>query len=187
MEQRKGVKYLLQAFARLAANRGDVELILAGKGPDRAKLERLATELGVQEQVQFLGFVDNATKLQLMAEANLFCSPAVFGESFSLVLMEAMATGLVSIGGNNPGYTALMQGRGALSLVNPLDSADFARRLELLLDNEPLRELWRKWALDYVKRFDYRDIIKQHEVLYERALQQRAKRRVSPELELVRV
>lgn len=180
LEHRKGVKYLVQAFARLAQTRNDIELIVAGSGPDSAKLQKLAAELGVQERVTFLGFVDNATKLRLMGEADLFCSPAIFGESFGLVLLEAMATGLVTVAGNNPGYAAAMQDRGMLSLVNPYDTDDFARRLALLLDEEPLRVLWREWAHGYVKQFDYRNVIAQHEALYEAALHKRHARSRRP-------
>ncbi len=84
-----------------------------------------------------------------------------------------MATGLVTVAGDNEGYSAVMQGRGALSLVTPQDTADFARRLELLLDNEDLRKLWRNWAHAYVQQFDYEDIIDQYENLYKAALAQR--------------
>jgi len=166
LEYRKGVKHLLQSFQLLSQARDDVDLVIAGDGPDRAKLESLADELNLRH-VQFLGFVSNEVKLRLLAEADLFCSPAIFGESFGLVLLEAMATGLVTVAGDNPGYTAVMQGKGALSLVNPRDSSDFARRLELMIDEEPLRALWRQWALKYVKQFDYRGIIAQYETVYE--------------------
>jgi phosphatidylinositol alpha-mannosyltransferase len=169
LEHRKGVRYLIEAYALLTQGRDDIELIIAGAGPDHAKLETLTTALGLKH-VSFLGFVDNPTKRRLLAEADLFCAPAIFGESFGLVLLEAMATGLVTVAGDNPGYSAVMQGKGAVSLVNPLDARDFARRLELLLEEEALRGAWRKWALNYVKRFDYRDIIAQYEALYETAL-----------------
>jgi phosphatidylinositol alpha-mannosyltransferase len=178
LEHRKGTKYLVRAFARLSQSRSDVKLLLAGSGPDRAKLEALVAELGVQDSVEFLGFVDNATKLRLFQQADLFCVPAIFGESFGLVLLEAMASGLVTVAGNNPGYSAVMQDRGALSLVDPLDTSDFARRLELLLDNEGLRKLWREWALEYVKQFDYRGLLAQYEVLYEQAVRKHASQKV---------
>jgi phosphatidyl-myo-inositol alpha-mannosyltransferase len=169
LEHRKGVKHLIEAAALLAQKRGDIDVIVAGAGPDRAKLETLAAGLGLRN-VRFLGFIDNPTKRRLLAEADLFCAPAIFGESFGLVLLEAMATGLVTVAGDNPGYGAVMRGRGALSLVNPHDTQDFARRLELLLDEESLRRLWRSWALEYVKQFDYRGIMAQYEALYMQAL-----------------
>jgi phosphatidylinositol alpha-mannosyltransferase len=172
LEHRKGVKYLLRAFAVLSRGRDDIELIIAGDGPDREKLELQATDLNLKN-VTFMGYIDHATKLRLLAEADLFCSPAIFGESFGLVLLEAMATGLVTVAGDNPGYADVMQDRGILSLVNPHDTADFARRLELLLENEDLRKSWRTWALEYVKQYDYRKIMIQYEAQYEQALENR--------------
>lgn len=172
LEHRKGVKYLLRAFALLTRGRDDIDLIIAGDGPDREKLEFLAADLELKN-VQFLGYIDHETKLRLLAEADLFCSPAIFGESFGLVLLEAMATGLVTVAGDNPGYAGVMQDRGVISLVNPHDAADFARRLQLLLENEAVRESWRAWALEYVKRYDYRKIMLQYESQYEQALEKR--------------
>ena len=169
LERRKGVKYLIEAFGLLAQQREDVELIIAGKGPYREKLEQVVFEEGIPN-VQFLGYVDDATKKQLFAEADLFCAPAVFGESFGIVLLEAMSTGLITIAGNNPGYAGVMQGVGSMSLVNPKDAVEFARRMEMFLDEPDLRKLWREWALEYVKQFDYPIIADQYEKLYQEAL-----------------
>lgn len=172
LEHRKGVKYLIRAFELLTRGRHDIDLLIAGSGPDDEKLALQVASLNLKN-VHFLGYVDHETKLRLLAEADLFCSPAIFGESFGLVLLEAMATGLVTVAGDNPGYAGVMQGRGALSLVNPHDTADFARRLQLLLENEDLRKSWRAWGLEYVKKYDYRSIIEQYEAQYEQALKKR--------------
>lgn len=169
LEHRKGVKYLVRAFEKLTHGRDDIDLLIAGSGPDQEKLELQVASADLKN-VHFLGYIDHETKLQLLAEADLFCSPAIFGESFGLVLLEAMATGLVTVAGDNPGYAGVMQDRGALSLVNPHDTADFARRLQLLLENEDLRKSWRAWGLEYVKKYDYRNIIEQYETQYEQAL-----------------
>lgn len=169
LERRKGVKYLLKAFAVLNENYPQAKLIIAGDGSDREKLEAYAKELKLKD-VSFVGYVDEAKKLKLLSEATVFCSPALYGESFGIVLLEAMAAGVVTVAGNNPGYSSVMQGRGALSLVNPKDTHEFARRLHLLLGDQPLRELWQDWAHEHVQQFDYSSIIDQYEVLYEKAL-----------------
>jgi phosphatidylinositol alpha-mannosyltransferase len=116
----------------------------------------------------------------LLHEADLFCAPSVFGESFGVVLLEAMASNLVTVAGDNPGYTSVMQGLGKLSLVNPKDIPQFAHRLELLLFDEDLRGLWQKWAKDYVRQFDYTKVVDRYEAMYEAALQS-AKQRVAHE------
>jgi phosphatidylinositol alpha-mannosyltransferase len=169
LEHRKGVKYLLQAFAQLQAREPAVRLLIAGDGPDREKLEQQTRELELNH-VEFLGFIDEATKKQLLHTADLFCSPAVFGESFGIVLLEAMASGLVTVAGDNPGYESVMQGLGKLSLINPKDTSLFAHRLQLLLMDDDLRALWKKWAKEYVRQFDYAKVIDRYEAVYETTL-----------------
>lgn len=169
LERRKGVKYLLQAYQLLAQDNPDIKLVIAGDGPDREKLELLTEDLHLPN-VSFLGYVTEELKLQLLAEADLFCSPAIFGESFGIVLLEAMATGVVCVAGNNSGYSDVMQELGGLSIVNPTDAQEFARRLDLLLNREDLRALWQDWASKYVKQFSYSNIVDRYEELYIEAI-----------------
>jgi phosphatidyl-myo-inositol alpha-mannosyltransferase len=179
LENRKGVRYLLEAFARLQKQQPNVCLQIAGAGPDREKLEQELDTLGCHD-VTFLGYVDDETKIRLLHDADLFCAPSIFGESFGVVLLEAMASSLVTVAGDNPGYSSVMQGLGKLSLVNPKDTSQFAHRLELLLFDEDLRGLWQKWARDYVKQFDYANVVDRYEVIYKTALEG-AKRGVAHE------
>jgi len=174
LEGRKGVKYLIRAFKLLSKERPDVSLVIAGDGPDRAKLEMLADDLEL-DNVKFLGFVSHEDKIKLFQTSDLFCAPALFGESFGVVLLEAMACGLVTVAGDNPGYEAVMGGLGALSLVDPKHSAEFARRLDLLLHQKELRELWRKWAASEIDQYSWDNVIDQFEDIYQEALT--AKRR----------
>lgn len=171
LERRKGARYLLKAFQLFSQDNPDVELVIAGDGPDRERLEMMADDLKLRN-VSFLGFVSEELKMELLGKADLFCSPALFGESFGIVLLEAMATGTVSIAGNNSGYVDLMQGVGGISLVNPEDTDEFARRLELLMHEKPLRDIWQKWAADYVKQFNYPHVVEQYEELYLDAIKQ---------------
>lgn len=169
LERRKGVQYLLKAYAQIAQDNPDMRLVIAGDGPERERLELLAEDLKLPN-VSFLGFVSDELKLQLLSEADLFCSPAVFGESFGIVLLESMATGTVCVAGNNSGYAGLMRDLGAVSIVNPHDSEEFARRLDLLLNQADLRALWQKWAKEYVKHFDYPGVVDRYEEFYVEAL-----------------
>ncbi len=171
LEQRKGVKHLLHAFRQLSQMSPDTSLIIAGDGPDRAKLEALAAELGLQN-VEFIGFVTEKEKIHYLRTADLYCSPALYGESFGIVLLEAMACGLVTVAGDNPGYASVMKGLGAISLVNPQHHAEFARRLNLLLHENDLRKLWRDWAADEIGQYSYAHIVDQYEEIYKNALKE---------------
>lgn len=169
LEKRKGVKYLLQAYELLQQSNTNVELVIAGDGPERTRLELQAKQLKLRN-VSFLGYVTEETKLKLLADADLFCSPAVYGESFGIVLLEALASGTVCVAGNNAGYSDFMQGLGAISIVNPADGQEFARRLHLLLTNMPLRTLWQQWASEYVSQYDYSQVVRQYAAFYQDAI-----------------
>jgi phosphatidylinositol alpha-mannosyltransferase len=169
LEGRKGVKYLLHAFQLLQERRADIHLVIAGDGPDREKLQELAADLELTN-VTFLGYVPHERKLQLYQEADLYCSPALYGESFGVVLLEAMASGLVTVAGDNPGYSSVMNGLGSISLVDPKHTAEFARRLDLLLHETDLRKLWREWAANELPQYSYEHIVTQYEEVYETTL-----------------
>lgn len=173
LEQRKGVKYLLMAFQLLQQKNPDVSLILAGAGPDREKLEMLTMDLDLKN-VTFAGRISDKEKQKYLRTADLFCSPALHGESFGIVLLEAMASGLVTVAGDNPGYSSVMQGLGGLSLVNPKHTAEFARRLDLLLHETDLRKLWRDWAAHEIPQYSYPNVVSQYEEIYNQALERHA-------------
>ncbi|MDB5181567.1 MAG: hypothetical protein JWP13_330 [Candidatus Saccharibacteria bacterium] len=111
LERRKGVEYLLHAYSQLVTRDSEVDLIIAGDGPDREKLEYLAADLELGN-VTFTGYISEEEKLDLLSQADLFCAPALYGESFGIVLLEAMATGVVTVAGNNPGYASVLQDLG---------------------------------------------------------------------------
>lgn len=170
LEGRKGLRYLLMAYQLVAQHLPAVRLVIAGNGPERRRLELMARELGLPN-VEFLGYVSEAEKVRLLATSDLFCSPALYGESFGIVLLEAMASSLVTVAGDNSGYASVLQGLGALSLVNPRDTPEFARRLTLLLTEAKLRALWQSWARQHVKQYSYEAVVDQYEALYKRAMQ----------------
>lgn len=173
LENRKGVKHMLYAFRLLQEKHPNdkISLVIAGNGPDREKLEMLTRDLELKH-VTFLGYISEKDKVKYLRKADLFCAPALYGESFGLVLLEAMATGAVTVAGNNPGYAGVMQGLGAISLVNPKDDAEFARRLDLLLHEPDLRKLWREWAAEQLPQYTYGAIVSQYEEIYRQAIEQ---------------
>jgi len=169
LEKRKGIKYLIRAFGELVKNNSNLSLIIAGEGPDRQKLATQVKNNKIQN-IKFVGYVTEAQKLMLLTEADLFCSPALYGESFGIVLLEAMASGVVTVAGNNSGYISVLKEMGEISIINPKDTNEFARRLHLLLFDQHLRDLWQKWAKDYVKQYSYTKIIDKYEALFNKSI-----------------
>ncbi len=169
LEKRKGVKYLLQAFKDLTDRHPTARLLVAGDGSERQRLEEWVQNHDVPH-VDFLGAVSEKKKLQLLKSSTVFCSPAIYGESFGVVLLEAMAAGTPTVAGDNPGYACVMKERGLLSLVNPKDTNDFSRRLELFIYDKDVRRSWLEWADKYIKQFDSKPVIDQYEALYKKVV-----------------
>ena len=165
LEARKGVKYLLKAYAQVAQNHSNVNLVIAGDGPDRQKLEKFALDHAIP-RVRFQGFISLNDKIKLLQRASLFSAPALYGESFGIVLLEAMACGVPIVAGDNPGYASVLKDSGRLSLINPEDIPAFSRQIELLLEDEPIREFWQQWALKSVKDYEYSKVVDEYEAVY---------------------
>lgn len=169
LEKRKGVKFLVDAFGQLQKTHPDIKLIIAGDGNLMDSLQERIEKYEIKN-VSFLGFISEVKKAQLMASAAVFCSPALFGESFGIVLLEAMAAGAVVVAGNNPGYASVMTGRGRLSLVSPESTDDFAQRLEIMLYDEDVRKLFLEWSRKHTKDYEFGKIVDQYEAVYNKAI-----------------
>ncbi|MBI4033876.1 glycosyltransferase family 4 protein [Candidatus Saccharibacteria bacterium] len=169
LDRRKGVDKLIKAFAVLSTKLPNAYLIIAGEGPRRNQLEQQVESLNLKN-VRFSGYVEDEEKRRLMGNADVFCSPAMFGESFGIVLIEAMAMGAPVVAGRNSGYINVLTGHGKLGLVDAQATEDFAARLELLLTDDKLNRLLRSWGLNEVKRYDYPKVIEKYEAVYNEAL-----------------
>jgi len=167
---RKGCAQLIKAFALVAKNNPDVRLVIAGDGPDRQKLERLAKKLGQEDKIKFLGFISEADKPKILGRAQITCFPALYGESFGLVLVEAMAAGGgVIIAGDNPGYRCVM-GERPLQLVRAKDATKLADTINLFLaDKEKAREAL-NWQMAEAGKYDVNVVGKQLLGLYDQAI-----------------
>ena len=89
LEPRKGVMVLLKAYRRLCVAGLPVRLLIAGGGAEEATLRRFVTENRLPG-VDFLGVFDDADAPALYASCDIFCAPSIYGESFGVVLAEAL-------------------------------------------------------------------------------------------------
>jgi phosphatidyl-myo-inositol alpha-mannosyltransferase len=153
---RKGCQQLLRAIALMSNNRGlpKFRVVICGKGPLEAKLRQFVSRHRLEGLVTFAGFVSEADKPHYYASADISVFPSSGGESFGIVLLEAMATGHSTVlAGDNPGYRSVMAPRPEL-LFPPEDAAALAQKLTYYLEHEPARLAAGKWAANYAKTFD---------------------------------
>ncbi|MGH9297445.1 MAG: glycosyltransferase family 4 protein [Acidimicrobiales bacterium] len=124
-EQRKGLAVLLDAFAGLAE---DVRLDVIGDGPESASLRRRSAGA---PRVCWRGAVDDEELARVLARADVFAAPSVGGESFGVVLLEAMAAGTAVVASDIAGYR-LAAGDAAV-FVPPADATALAGAISALL------------------------------------------------------
>lgn len=168
LEKRKAIGQLLKAFQIINSQDKTYHLKIAGDGPQASALKIQAKELKLTN-VEFLGHIEEKKKIRLLQSSDVFCSPALYGESFGIVLLEAMASGCTVVAGANPGYENVLKGTGQVSLVNPKDSKEFARKLKMMAADYQLRSMWLKWADHEVKQYSYENIVSKYVKLYKLA------------------
>ena len=161
-ERRKGLAVLLDAFAGLDR---EADLWVIGDGPHQDALKGRGVP-----RVEWLGRVSEEEKHARLRGATLACFPALDGESFGVVLVEAMAAGTAVVASDIDGYrTVSRQGREAL-LVPPGDAHALQTTLRELLDDAPRREGLEAAGRTRADEFSMARLAEQFLPLYERAI-----------------
>ncbi|TQM04171.1 phosphatidylinositol alpha-mannosyltransferase [Pseudonocardia kunmingensis] len=131
-EPRKGMPVLLDAVRRLAPDRPRLRVLVVGRG-DAAGLRRAAGP--VADRLDVLGPVDDATKAAALRSMDVFCAPNTGGESFGIVLAEALAAGAPVLASDLDAFRDVL-GEPAAGVLFPTgDGAALAERLAALLDD----------------------------------------------------
>lgn len=136
----KGYDRILQALPEMSRFIGPVRFIIAGKGDDRFRLETMARDLGVADQVTFAGFVPEDELVDHYRLADVFAMPST-GEGFGIVFLEAMGCGTPVLGGNQDGSVDALHGGRLGLLVDPTSVDSIARGLISLLRKQG-PEMW---------------------------------------------
>jgi phosphatidyl-myo-inositol alpha-mannosyltransferase len=138
-EPRKGLLDLLKAHRILRRMGGKSRLLVVGSGPQEREARRYVATRGLNG-VEFLGRVSDDEKAQLYKTADVYASPATGGESFGIVLLEAMAAGTPIVASDIHGYKGVVRrGREGL-LVPPRQPRELALAIDRLLGDRALRE-----------------------------------------------
>jgi phosphatidylinositol alpha-mannosyltransferase len=155
IEERKGLIYLLEAYKILEKRFDNLRLIIVGSGPLKQECEDFVRKNGLKE-VYFEGYRKDSELPRYFSTCDIFCSPAIFGESFGIVLLEALASGKPITGFSNLGYKEFMRGKmGERFLAQPKDSAGLAQRLGELVGNEALRKKMGEWGLKEAQKYSW--------------------------------
>jgi phosphatidyl-myo-inositol alpha-mannosyltransferase len=156
LEPRKGVLLLIQAFALVRQLHPSAQLAICGDGEQADPAMALAQSLDLGEAVCLTGYVDQVERNRWLSDADVLCAPSPYGESYGLVLAEAMAAGLPVVAAANLGYRSVLSGEGATGLTEPGDVTSLSEKLVLLLENRPLRERLVSWGREQSQLSDVR-------------------------------
>lgn len=163
-EPRKGMAVLLGALPALVEKFDDLELLIVGRG-DEAELRGDAGKLA--SHLRFLGQVDDAEKASALRGADVYCAPNTGGESFGIVLAEAMAAGAAVVASDLDAFRRVLRDGQAGRLVPVDDPAALAAALIEVLDDDALRASYVAAGAEAVRRFDWSVVADQIVRVYE--------------------
>lgn len=162
-EERKGLPTFAGAIAPVLEACPGARFLIAGRGevPKRLGLDRFG------DAVTLLGAVSEQDKARLLAGATAYVAPQTGGESFGIVLVEAMAAGAVTVASNIPAFAAVLDGGRAGRLFAVGDSADLARvLLEVIADPAAARDLAQQ-GRERAAIYDWHSVCDQIEAVYD--------------------
>ncbi len=172
-EPRKGLPALLEAFQGLRRRMPSATLVLAGTTPEELR-DHAARGRGAPDRVldgvTALGRVPHDVKVREMASAEVLCAPSNGGESFGMILVEAMSAGLPVIASDIPGYRAVLAEGSAGVLVPPDDPAALESALFTVLSDPGLRRDLILSGIERAERYSWDRIVGQIVEAYEDAL-----------------
>ncbi|GAU66099.1 putative phosphatidylinositol alpha-mannosyltransferase PimA [Streptomyces sp. NBRC 110611] len=152
-EPRKGLPVLMKALPRILAEVPDARLLVAGRGDEREAVAGLPADL--RSRVEFLGMVSDEDKARLLRSVDLYIAPNTGGESFGIVLVEAMSAGAPVLASDLDAFAQVLgQGEAGELFTNEDADALATAAVRLLGDPARLAEL-RARGSRHVRRFDW--------------------------------
>ncbi|MEV4234195.1 MULTISPECIES: glycosyltransferase family 4 protein [unclassified Nocardia] len=163
-EPRKGMEVLLGALPELVRRHSDVEILIVGRGDE----DRLRREAGpLARHLRFLGQVSDEDKASAMRSADVYVAPNLGGESFGIILIEAMAAGTAVVASELDAFRRVLRDGTAGMLVPVGDSTLLAAALDTLLTDDVRREALIHTANQVVSEYDWPVVAEQILRVYE--------------------
>lgn len=168
LEPRKGVDHVIRAMIDVQRDLPQARLIVVGDGPEREALVALARTTGAQ--VDFAGRVDDEELPAYVQASDVVCSPATGGESFGIVLLEAMACEKPIVASRIEGYETLVGDADCGTLVPAGDAHAIGAALVSLLGDGNLRRTFGAHGLQAARAYDWPVIARRLDAIYQRLL-----------------
>ncbi len=170
----KNARQVVEILYRLREDSYPIKLLLVGDGPDRVPAEHLARELGVHEDVRFLGKQEAVE--DILSIADVFIMPSG-SETFGLAALEAMSCGVPVVASNIGGLPELID-HGVNGFLCPLDNVDaFSERVRQIISDDAVQKKMGESARNKaVEHFDNERIIPVYESFYEQTLLESARK-----------
>lgn len=150
-ESRKGFPVLAEAMARLVPDHPDLRLLLAGPG----SLDEVDLPPNVLERIDFRGTLSEVDKPRMLASVDLYIAPNTGGESFGMILTEAMAAGTPVVASDLDAFRPVLDNGRAGALFPTGDSVALSETLRELLADEPRRRELAERASKAVAAYDW--------------------------------
>jgi phosphatidyl-myo-inositol alpha-mannosyltransferase len=152
-EPRKGFPLLLAAFERLSADRPGLRLLVAGPGDPEDLTEDVPAD--VLSRITFLGKVSEPDKARMLRSVDVYVAPNTGGESFGMILTEAMAAGTAVVASDLDAFRRVLDGGRAGELFENGDAGDLTRAVAGLLDDPGRRAALVQRANAVVAMYDW--------------------------------
>ena len=163
---KKGYDLLIKSFAKIIQENYDIDLLIAGRGPEEGNLRDLVRKRGLSGRVKFVGFVDGDKKVSLLKGSRFYVCPSR-REGLALANIEALAAGKAVVAFDVDGNSDIIEHGKSGLLAKPGDIEDLTDKMQMLLRDEKLRKRMSRQALTMVKKYDWLEIARQYESLYE--------------------
>lgn len=164
-EPRKGFHVLAQAAPYILDEFPDIRFLIAGPGDASDELAKMPDE--VASRFTMLGMIDRKDKPNVLASGDIYVAPNTGGESFGIVLLEAMASGTPVVASDLEAFSRVLDGNRAGHLFINGDSNSLAKVIcETLNDRDELERL-RSAGLERAQEFDWASVAKRIETVYE--------------------
>jgi phosphatidylinositol alpha-mannosyltransferase len=170
-EPRKGLPLLLDAFPEILRQRPGTALLVVGGGDVEAARARLPAE--AREQVRFLGRADDETKAQVLRTADVYVAPNTGGESFGIILLEAMAAEAVPLASDIPAFNRVLEGGACGALFESGNTDSLVKETVALLGDPERRESLRAAASVVVRQYDWSVVARKIVHVYEAVVGER--------------